>query len=334
MTICIAAICDDGKTIVAAADRMVTLGGLSLEVERSRSKIAELGGSVALSAGDGIMAEEIIDRTRQLMVGNTAIDSVVLSLPAAYVAARDRLINARLLRPIGYQHVQQLLNDGQKQLGASSCCASAIQNALPVRSRHGDPARWFWFPRGASVAHVTNPGTMRWVNAVEFFAIGSGSMHAMLSLMRCSATARCVAGRAVRCCMFTWPSAQQRRRAWSRELHGSLDGNGEQAPSPSRSPAVRRDRGPPRQGCFGGRSGRTTMGRSAGALRCRVYRILDLVSAPGKGRAPLFAQPKRDNYDIIDAASVREATPEEERLEESRSLREGREEARHEPALS
>ena len=45
----------------------------------------------------------------------------------------------------------------------------------------------------------------------------------------------------------------------------------------------------------------------------------DLVSAPEKG-APLFAQPKRDNYDIIDAASVREATPEEERLPESFDL--------------
>ena len=160
---------------------MVTLGGLSLEVERSRSKIAELGGSVALSAGDGIMAEEIIDRTRQLMVGNTAIDSVVLSLQAAYVAARDRLINERLLRPIGYQHVQQLLNDGQKQLGAQ-LFASAIQN-LSQFDLGTEILLAGFGPRGASVAHVTNPGTMRWVNAVEFFAIGSGSMHAMLSLM-------------------------------------------------------------------------------------------------------------------------------------------------------
>ena len=61
MTICIAAICDGGKHIVVAADRMFTAPPpISVELRRDESKIEALAPAcVALSAGSSAYAFEI-----------------------------------------------------------------------------------------------------------------------------------------------------------------------------------------------------------------------------------------------------------------------------------
>ena len=55
MTICLAMACEDGKSVVAVADRMVSDTSLSLEFEQQTRKIELIGDSfAALTAGDAL----------------------------------------------------------------------------------------------------------------------------------------------------------------------------------------------------------------------------------------------------------------------------------------
>ena len=70
MTVCIAAVCDSGKTIVAAADRMFTLPGV-VEFETTEGKIEPIGKScVALTAGHSPNATEVISTIKDRLQGN------------------------------------------------------------------------------------------------------------------------------------------------------------------------------------------------------------------------------------------------------------------------
>src|SRR5262245_36543401 len=67
MTVCIAAICENGKMIVVAADRMFTASApLNLEFEPPISKIELLSSRcVAMAAGASLAAAEVIDTARE-----------------------------------------------------------------------------------------------------------------------------------------------------------------------------------------------------------------------------------------------------------------------------
>ena len=62
MTICIAAVCDGGQSIVVAADRMFTAGPpVNLEFETAEKKIESVSPScVALLAGNSAFGTEIM----------------------------------------------------------------------------------------------------------------------------------------------------------------------------------------------------------------------------------------------------------------------------------
>ena len=61
MTICLALICENQNSVVAVADRMVSVEFLSLEFEQQTRKIDQIGRSfAALTSGDALGHTEII----------------------------------------------------------------------------------------------------------------------------------------------------------------------------------------------------------------------------------------------------------------------------------
>src|SRR5258708_15535188 len=66
MTVCIAAICENGKNVVVAADRMFT-SPLNVEFETEERKIEIISKScVAMAAGGSAYATEVIDPVRNI----------------------------------------------------------------------------------------------------------------------------------------------------------------------------------------------------------------------------------------------------------------------------
>jgi len=93
MTVCIAAICGDGKKVIVAADRMFTVGApVNVEFETSERKIEQLAHScVALSAGNSAYAYEILRNANIALAGreNAPVEDAV------------KLVNEAQLRGMG-----------------------------------------------------------------------------------------------------------------------------------------------------------------------------------------------------------------------------------------
>jgi len=70
MTVAIAALCDGGKACVVAADRQIT-AAVGLEFEHPASKIETLGGCAVVSAGDALLAAQVIERSREKLAGSS-----------------------------------------------------------------------------------------------------------------------------------------------------------------------------------------------------------------------------------------------------------------------
>ena len=65
VTICIATICNDSKTVIVASDRMVTAGDLSVAFEHETSKITPLADNcVGLTAGSALVRTDLFRAVR------------------------------------------------------------------------------------------------------------------------------------------------------------------------------------------------------------------------------------------------------------------------------
>jgi hypothetical protein len=188
MTICIAAICENGKYIVAAADRMVTIPPpLNLEFEPPLSKIEVVQkGCVALASGSLPYADDIISGIRHLVASQApSIPSICEQFKNAYTAFRDQrfeeqVISAQLgadfkgfrarggvlpaylqVQPNTYQTI--VIQSQQFNLNTDFLIAGIDEN-------------------GTYMGVVTHPGTFFSTNKLGYAAIGSGATHASVSL--------------------------------------------------------------------------------------------------------------------------------------------------------
>jgi hypothetical protein len=118
MTICIAALCDKGKSCVIAADREITAQALSLEFEHRESKIDLFSEKCAvMSSGDALLAAEIIAKTRLAVPpGNGAtIISLAEKLRDTYQAIHLERAESVILKPRGFSF-QDFKEKGAQQL--------------------------------------------------------------------------------------------------------------------------------------------------------------------------------------------------------------------------
>jgi len=181
MTVCIAAICDNGNTIIGVADRMLTAGGI-LEVEHDRPKIDVFDGKhVMMSAGDALVGTDIkADGLRQLPQGATDVSSSVGALERAYANTRRRVVDLRVLGAFCYtlDHFQQ---EGLKQLGPQMF-AGILQRVEQFNLGADFIVAGFDGTTGR-IAIIDNPGVFHWLDRVGFATIGSGSSHASTTLL-------------------------------------------------------------------------------------------------------------------------------------------------------
>lgn len=192
MTICIAAICDEGKSIVVAADRMFTAGPpLNLEFEPPISKIEKLGDAcVAMAAGHGLFAAELAERIRAHLKQSTGgknprVLQVVTFAKDAYAKFRnekfqEQILNAHLgpdfaaysakgislptyLKDQPQMYQQMVIQNAQFNLGVEITFAGCEES-------------------GSHIYYLANPGTLSSFDKLGYNAIGSGGIHAMVAL--------------------------------------------------------------------------------------------------------------------------------------------------------
>ena len=186
MTICIGAICDNGKACVVAADREITVPAINLEFEHADKKIEDVvSGCVVMSSGDALLASQIIERTRSTLGGSSQkVDKVAERLRDTYKAIHLERAENVILHPRGFTLKEF------KERGAQ-IPAQAYLNLDQSLFNFGIGAVEFLVAgvdsTGAHIFRIHYSGVaggdwMEWCDRLGYRTIGSGSSHASISL--------------------------------------------------------------------------------------------------------------------------------------------------------
>src|SRR5215472_5226233 len=100
MTQLIAAICDEGQSVVTVSDRMISTGDMSLTFEPDRSKAIPIARYAALLTSGTMHEPDLIDDARQLIRGKDRIRDIADVLKEQYQNIRERRIEEEILRPL------------------------------------------------------------------------------------------------------------------------------------------------------------------------------------------------------------------------------------------
>jgi len=182
MTVCIAAINQKHKIIAFATDRMVTASSPPIEFEHSLPKLTQINDyCIALSAGDALLGKEIFDTVRQ-PVGDTVHSVAQIAEHAKEIFQRKRLqiLEAIHLRSRGINH-KIFIEAGAKILPPQ--IYAQIDHAFATFMLQFEAIIAGVDESGPSIYGIRNPGLVDCYNPIGFHAIGTGSMHALVSLI-------------------------------------------------------------------------------------------------------------------------------------------------------
>lgn len=179
MTICIAAICEKGSSLILATDSMVTNEGLSIQFEHPTKKMTPLSDScIALTAGDALAHTELFNMVQGEITKLKApsVPEVVSKIKECYQRIRKSEIKEKLLSPRGFNDFEDFY---QAQRVLIPDIALTIQNQI---DRYEYGLEILVAGISAEVAHIygiSDPGTSKCFDAIGFHAIGSGLPHAV-----------------------------------------------------------------------------------------------------------------------------------------------------------
>jgi ATP-dependent protease HslVU (ClpYQ) peptidase subunit len=185
MTVCIGALCEAGKSIVIAADRMVTFGPpMSLQAEPpTLRKIFNAGQSCVMLFSGGVPdGEELISNVVLTLGGsrNHLVAQVAEIVRNSYVKLKTKRVEENILGPLLGSDYATF-----RTLVAQSSSSQLLQQVLGMIMQHNLQLEILIAGTDATGGHlfaVTHPGQILSVNMVGYAAIGSGGMHAAVAL--------------------------------------------------------------------------------------------------------------------------------------------------------
>lgn len=182
MTICLALVCEHGKSVVAVADRMVGDVSLSLETEQDTRKIDLLGGSfVAMTAGDALRHTNLIrDAIGEISNGNDLdVRKAAAIVERQFIKHRQDLAEKSVLNEVGFSYQDfleqqhNLLPDFVLSLWASY---REVELGIDLLVAGIDQS-------GAHLYRVAAPGLASCYDSIGYAVIGTGQPLAESFLM-------------------------------------------------------------------------------------------------------------------------------------------------------
>jgi hypothetical protein len=186
MTVCIAALYEDGKGAILCSDQMATIGfPLMYEYETEDvAKIIELSNqpkTFALVSGNVVYADEIMSNVKGILdkkSGNSVIDIVNIFREQYQNIRRSHVIRTQL-EPRGldlttyYKMHQTLLAPIAKTID-DALAKWNLKTEFIIAGKDSNLCNMY------AIAH---PGDILPLNGIGYTAIGSGSIHAMFSMI-------------------------------------------------------------------------------------------------------------------------------------------------------
>jgi 20S proteasome alpha/beta subunit len=181
MTVGIGAICEDGKTAVVAADKMVTFSSpMNLQTEPpTLKKIIELTDRVLLVfSGNTADGEEIISATRPLLTDEikSSVARIAEVVKDSYAKHKQKRAEELILKPLLGADFPQF-----QSLVAQSPASQILQQVIGALMQHNlntDVLVAGLDDTGAHIFAITHPGQLQPLATTGFGAIGSGGLHA------------------------------------------------------------------------------------------------------------------------------------------------------------
>ena len=177
MTICLALVCEEGKSLVAVADRMVSVEFLSLEFEQSNRKIDLLARNfAALTAGDALAHTDLIRQANEEISGMSqpSVIAAASAVEECFIQHRQKLAEKLVLRRVGLDYATFLEQQGNLSPELVSGLVSeyqAVELEVEVLIVGVDAS-------GAHLYQITDPGVATCFDSIGYAAIGSGLPHA------------------------------------------------------------------------------------------------------------------------------------------------------------
>jgi hypothetical protein len=191
MTVCIAALCNDHDEprAVIAADRMVTLGGF-IEFEHTAPKMAPASPfAIALVAGDSLIGTRIArDVAERVLASSPPVCEVARQLAVEYDTVRKGQLEEQVLRLRGLDLATFYGNHN----ALNGQIMAMLDNQMAQLNLGVELLLAGVDPSGGHIHTIHNPGgTERLHDVIGYAAIGSGTIHALQSMIgfRHSATA-------------------------------------------------------------------------------------------------------------------------------------------------
>jgi hypothetical protein len=188
MTVCIAALCEQGSKVVVAADRMFTSPAVNVEFETDETKIEVLSHAcVALSAGNSASATEILGGAKRRFGNNQSpwIVDAAESVRAEYMATRNRKADEQVVAPaLGYDFdyfrakggtLPEYLEKQPQTFQNLTMLASQWNLILDIIVTGIDAT-------GGHILQIMHPGTISAVEKLGYATIGTGAVHALTRL--------------------------------------------------------------------------------------------------------------------------------------------------------
>lgn len=175
MTQLIAAICESGKVVVTASDRMVGTGDMTLTFEHEQPKAEKIAPTAVVLTAGTMHEPDLIRDARQKAKGKERIREIADVLKDLYQGLRMQHIEDEVLKPLAglnsfadYHKKQTTLHD-------------SIVMDLNERIRRYDLDLSLLLAGVDDQAHIIeigNPGMWRSSDAVGYCTIGMGDRHA------------------------------------------------------------------------------------------------------------------------------------------------------------
>lgn len=186
MTICIAALYENGKGCVLASDQMTTAHfpiGYEFESDEVEKIVkVDISGNVrSLIAGDVIFASEIINSVKKTVNEQSisAVSAISEIIRATYQEVRKLHIVRNEFEPRGLTLESYYQNQQRLVVAIVQILDNALKNFNPnvslIIAGQGEVA--------CQLFTVVNPGDMICNDAIGYAAIGTGAPHAIYSLI-------------------------------------------------------------------------------------------------------------------------------------------------------
>ncbi len=183
MTICLAAICDNGSRLVVASDSMITNPALSIEFEHLTKKMTELSDRcVALTAGDALAHTELFNSVQDEIekLKSPTLKNIISKIKECYQEIRKREITERYIIPRGFDNIREFY---QAQRVLDPEITKGIQFQIDRYDYGLEILIAGVEDREAHIYEIFDPGTSKCFDSIGFHAIGSGVPHALNSLI-------------------------------------------------------------------------------------------------------------------------------------------------------